>query len=363
VQVQEKKVGKITEVLYLSERYPNQAALEAEVDMWDSTVAGGYAWCPRKGQYQHLLGLTEREDALTLLTGIAMHAGSDVLHTSGDEALALSRVLEVFGDREPPPPGHSYAHLHAGLIEGVFKNYLVWRKKHENFTPLIVRLSDLDLTDVVAAVWRVLPDERVILGECKLVMRFEVDGEEFLYAMKPDLPALMGNRVGIVDVKVSCGGYLSEYWFEKHDLSNQLRGYCKGLTLLLQPLLARLGHAYVSQALVIGMYAGEKALETHTKAGKPSQITRFAPHGPLLFQPAHLEEAIWNQYTWRKIALWYQQFAQEHPKMHKLYGYAQNTGKACQGCSYRELCLAHPRGRLAKMQQKYVQRQRRFLDL
>jgi hypothetical protein len=346
----------IAEVLHLSERYPTREALEAEVDFWDATTAGWYAGCPRLAQYSHRMGLTERDEALPLVTGIAIHAGKDVLYVSGDEDLALQAAVDAFGaDRPPPPPGHRYAHLTVGFITAVFKNYLVWRQKHELFTPLVVHLDDLDLTNVVAAMWRVLPDERVILGESKLVMRFEVDGQELIYAGKPDLPVTLSKRVLVVDHKTSCGGYLSDWYFEKHVISNQLRCYCAMIATLLGRKVAG---AYIS-----GVYAGERALQERTKSGGKSSVTKFAPFGPLLFSHDQCQEALWNQYAWRELAFVHQELAAQHPNMYKRYGYPQNTGKSCQGCHYLDLCKTTPKARMGVIRQRYTQRQRQFLDL
>ncbi len=344
----------VTEELYLGD-YASREELEDACDMWDATTAGWYSWCPRMGQYSHRMGLRERDEALTLLTGNAIHAGMNILYTSGDEDLAIQAVSETFGDREAPPPSAKYAHLHTGFVENVFKNYLPWRKKHDIFKPLIVHMDEIDLTDVVAAVWRVLPDERVILGECKVIMRFDVDGEEFIYAMKPDLPILLGSDLYLMDHKVSCGGFLSDWYFEKHLVSNQLRGYCRGVENLVRK---RTAGAYIN-----GVFAGKQALDTKTKAGKPTTITKFTRFGPMLFTPAHLDEALWNQYAWRLMALAYQELAEQHPNMYKKFGYPQNTGKSCQGCHLLETCQMNPRTRMAKMRVKFVQKQRKFLDL
>ena len=348
-------IAGITEELYLGD-YASREELEADCDFWDATTAGWYAWCPRLAQYSHRLGLRERQEALTLLTGNAIHAGMNVLYSSGDEDLAVQAVSDIFGDREPLAPGGSYAHLHSGFVENVFKNYLPWRKKHDVFEPVVVHMDDLDLTDVVAAVWRILPDERVILGECKIVMRFIVDGEEFIYAMKPDLPILLGGQLYLMDHKVSCGGYLSDWYFEKHLVSNQLRGYCRGMEKLLNK---RFAGAYIN-----GIYAGDKALATKTKAGKPTTITKFTRFGPMDFSSAHLDEALWNQYAWRIMAFALEELAEQHPKMYKQFGYPQNTGKSCQGCHMLETCQMNPRTRMATMRAKFTQKkQRKFLDL
>jgi hypothetical protein len=345
----------IQEELYLGDRYATREALEAEIDFWDATTAGWYAWCPRVAQYSHRMGLSRSEEALPLVTGNAGHAGLNVLYTSDDEELALQTVVETFGERDAPPPSHAYAHLHSGFVEAVFKNYLVWRRSHDVFKPLVLHLDELDLRDVIAAVWRVLPDGKVILGESKLVMRFTIGGEEFIYAGKPDLPIVMGGRVNIMDHKWSCGGYLSDWWAEKYIIANQLRGYCKMIGNLIQQ--------QVLGAYINGIYAGEKALETRTAKGAPSKVTKFARFGPWVFRPSHLDEAIWNQFAWRKMAFVFQELAAQYPIEYRAYGYPQNTGKSCQGCQFLEVCQEQPKGRAGLLQRKYVQRQRQFLDL
>ncbi len=350
-----KGVKGIEEVLYLGDKYNTREELEEEVDMWDSTQAGWYGWCPRNAQYSHRMGLRSRDEALTLLTGQAMHAGMDVLYTTDDEDMAVEAVVHTFGDREPAPPSSSYAHLHSGFVEGIFRNYLPWRTKHDIFKPLVVHLDELCLDNVVAAMWRMLPDETVILGESKIVMRFDVGGEELIYSGKPDLPIEMGGSVYILDHKTSCGGYLSDWYFEKHIVSNQLRGYCAMIQELLQK---RVAGTYIN-----GIFAGKTALQTKTAKGAPSKTIKFTRYGPLKFSQGHLEETLWNQYAWREMAFVYQRVAEDYPKMYKKFGYPQNTGKSCQGCSYQKLCIAPPAARANLIRQDFVQARRKFLDL
>lgn len=328
--------------------FPNREALEAQVDFWDASTASWYAWCPRLAQYSHVLNLREAETGLPLLVGQAIHMGMDVLYTAADPDLALQTVIETFGDHSPLP-GAKYAHLDSGFVEGVFKNYLVWRKKNDAFQPLIVDLEDLDHSQVVAAIWRLLPDGRVVLGESKLVMEFEVDGEAFVYCGKPDLPVELNGEIIAFDHKVACGGYLSDWYFDKHVISNQLRGYCKMLSVLLGK--------HVSSALINGIWAGEKALAKDTKA------TKFMRYPLPQFSPEHLDEAIWNQYAWKQLAYIYQELGRQHPRMYQRFGYPQNTGKSCQGCSFLGLCKTDPRDRVAEMRRTFTQRRRSFLDL
>ncbi len=347
----------IKEVTYLSPEYASLEELTAAEDVvgWDHSTASQFAKCPRAGQYAVRLGLEQREEALPLLTGRAIHAGVDVLFTSGDEELAIAAVVDEFGDREPPPPGHKYGHLTSGFVENVFKNYIVWAKNHVTFKPLVLDLEELNLENVVAAMWRVLPDGKVILGESKLIMRFDIDGTPFIYSGKPDLPITMGDRTYVMDTKVSCGGYLSDWYFDQHVVSNQLRCYCL--------MIAELTGRKVDGAYINGIYAGEKALEERTKSGAKSKVTKFMPYGPLLFTESQQREAIWNQFAWREMAFAFEQLGKSFPNQYRDFGYPQNTGKSCQGCRFLPLCSATPRLRPSKMQSDYAQKRKTFLEL
>ena len=351
----------VKESLFLG-TYKSREELEKDVDFWDATTAGQYAWCPRHAMYSQEIGLVPIEEQLQLDAGNAMHAALHTLYVSGDSDLGLGMLRHVFdptGKREPPGPNHGYAHLHLGLLEVVYKNYLPWSKTHDAFKPVIIRFDELDLTDVVAAVWQVLDDGRVILGESKIVMRFDVDGEEFIYSGKPDLPIFLGGSYYIMDHKTSCGGYLSDWYFAKHQISNQLRGYCKMIEKLLSKVLAKKGIRGLAGAYINGVYAGDKA----TTADPKSKLTRFSRFGPLKFFPSHLDEAIVNQWAWRQMREVYRELAKSSPSLRK-FGWPQNTGKSCQGCPFLEkLCQVMPKARQGNMLKHFTVEKRRFLDL
>jgi hypothetical protein len=346
----------VQEELYLGQ-YASREELEREIGtFWDATTAGRYAWCPRHAQYASL-GLEPSGESLQLDAGNAIHAAMHTLYTSGDGELALHVLRQTFGeDRSLPAPSAKYSHINVGFLEVVFKNYLTWREKHDTFEPLLVHYEDLDLSQVAAAMWQVLPDGRVILGESKLVMRLDVDGDEFIYAGKPDLPILMGGGLYIMDHKTSCGGYLSQWWAEKHTISNQLRGYCRMIELVASKVLAQAGQQRVQGAIINGIYAGEKATDPKFRG------TSFSRFGPFLYRPSHLDEAIVNQWWWLKMRHLYAETADASPALRK-YGWGQNTGKACQGCPYLDLCREQPAARRGVIQTKYSRKERSFLDL
>uniref|UniRef100_A0A6M3JRV5 Putative PD-(D/E)XK nuclease superfamily protein n=1 Tax=viral metagenome TaxID=1070528 RepID=A0A6M3JRV5_9ZZZZ len=338
-------VRALKEELYLCDEFPTKASLEAEVTFWDATTASWVSKCPRHGEYAVKYAVEPPSESYILNAGKALHAALESWYVSGDTELALGELSYTWGhDRDwRLPQGHDCAHLHLGHLEVVFKNYVDWARKHDKFKPLVVRLEDLDMTDVVAAVWKLTPDNKVVLAESKLVMRFDVDGEDFLYSGRPDLPVQHSGRMYIFDHKTRPGAksWLSDYWAAQFTHSNQLRGYCAMVDKLLPGMK-------ISGALVNAVYAGENATKSTTKA------TKFARYGPYIYSPAIQQEAIKNQYYWKLMMDVYEELGY----------YPQNTGDACKYCAYTKLCEKSPRVRksLLTNQTEFVKKTWKFLD-
>lgn len=334
--------------LYLAPQFPDRAALEREIEFWDATTAQWVGDCPRRAEYAIRYNIVPKDEAIVLAAGRAIHAALAVFYATRDVTLALTLLRETFG-RDADwrlPPGHRYAHLHLGHIEIIFKNYVDFAERRDTFEPLHVTLSDLDLTDVLAAQWLIAPDGKVILGESKVVMRFDVplkDGTSasFVYAGKPDLPIRMSGSVYLMDHK-STNAYLAEYWAEQWRYSNQLRGYCAMFAKLLPSM-------QISGAMINGIHMGEKA----SLSFKETKANKFARYGPYIFQPAHLAEAIRNQYLWRQNLDWFEQQGY----------YPQHASKLCGGCPYSPLCEVSPRTRTVEIRSRYQQNSYSFLEL
>lgn len=338
----------ITELEYFSPSYPDRAAVDAAFDSWDATTANWAAQCPTRGHYAIDLGLVPKEQVHFLVAGRALHGGLCAYYSSPDKEvgrkLALDVVVAEWGDTPPLPSRHKYAHLSLGHVEVIMKNYLDYAAKRDsNFKPLTFALEDLNLQDVVAAVWRINAEGRVIFGESKIIMLFPMqraDGsiENFMYAGRPDLPVSQGGATLIMDHK-STNSYLSDWYFSQYRFSNQLRGYGK--------MIQHLTGCDISGALINGIYMGDKAASDEFKG------TRFARFGPFMYLPGHLDEAILNQYWWKKTHEWHK--AQEY--------FPQHTGKMCSGCPYVELCAATPRIRSHVARTEYRRGRTEFLDL
>lgn len=338
-------VRALKEELYLSSEYSSKAELEREVRFWDATTASWASKCPRHALYAIEHAIEPPDESYILTAGRALHSALETWYVSRDEDLALLELAGTWGKNRDwrLPQGHDQAHLHLGHLEVVFKNYLKWAKKRDDFKPLLVKLEDLDMTDVVAAVWKLTPDNKVVLAESKLVVKFAVDGDEFLYSGRPDLPVQHSGRIYAFDHKCRTGAksWLSNYWAEQFKHSNQLRGYCAMLAKLLPGMK-------ISGAIINAIYAGERAAESTTKA------TKYARYGPYNYNPTVQLEAIKNQYYWlTMLSVW------------KEFGYwPQNTGDPCKYCPYSTLCESSPRSRkgLLTNKGKYVKKTWKFLD-
>lgn len=334
----------LREEIYLTPEFPTLDDLRREVEFWDATTSQWLADCPRRGQYAIERRAVPTEETPALDAGMALHAGMAVLYSGGGDELALETVLQTWGHPRDwrLPDKHKYGHLHMGHLEVIFKNYLDWAKKHDSFKPVIMEQDQLDLTNVLAAIWLVTPEGKVVLGESKIVMRFEVetvDGPvKFVYSGRPDLPIELGGVNYILDHK-STNAYLSDYYFSQYRFSNQLRGY--------GAMISEVTRRSISGALINGIYMGSRASLSDFKGEK------FARYGPMSFLPAHLTEAIRNQYYWRQsLDFW------------RAQGYfPQHSGKLCSGCPYDKLCNASPSSRESTLQFEYTTSDREFITL
>lgn len=334
----------IKEVLYLSPPFSSREELEREVEFWDASTAQQLADCPRRGEYAIRRGLRLKEEPVFLRAGNALHAGYAALYAGMDEEASLEEVCLAWG-KDPywVPPAGKFGHLCLGFIETIFKNYVIWRRRYDNFTPIVVTLDDLNLERVVAAVWRILPNGNIVLGESKVAMEFNVTEKgsprKFIYSGKPDLPVReAGTKPLVTDFK-NTNAYLSEWYFEQYRFSNQLRGYDAINTELL-------GEPF-NGFMIRGVYMGSKAADTTFKG------VRFNTYGPQEFSPKNIQEAIQNQYEWRKALDFFEERGY----------YPQHSSKLCSNCPFERLCAASPVTREAIIQQDYQVVDRHFLEL
>lgn len=331
------------QLVYLREPFTSIEEVEKAIEIWDATTAYNVTVCPRKAEYKLRMGLQKKDSSpLYLLAGSSVHAALNAWYCGCSEEEVLAVLYATWGDGDslPRPPGDPYSHISLGFLETVLRNYMEYSRKRDTFYPLVVELDDLDLEKVVAAIWSVTDSGKVVLGESKLVMEFEIEeGVKFCYAMKPDLPVVAGGQVFVLDHKTT-SSYLSSYYFGQFRISNQLRGYCAGLSRLL--------NREVNGAIINGLYLGPKAVDSTFKG------SLFERYGPFIFTRKHQEEAIRNQYHWRKVLDYYESVGY----------YPQAVGKHCSSCEFLELCRANPLVRESVIAQDYIQgNEVKFFDL
>lgn len=303
----------------------------ASIRVWDATSAGIVGSCPRKAYYQLVERKVPAKQALFLKAGKVFHAALDLwyLGTSVEEVLEF--IASQYEESTLLPAVGQYSHLTGEFLMVVFKNYVNYAKKNDTFWPLKVKVDQLHTEKVAVAQWRLTDDNLVVLGESSVVLDLGEGEEPFYYGMKPDMPILAaGNQVFLLDTKTT-SSYIGKSYLQRYKVSNQLRAYCYGLSLLLGK--------EITGAVVNAIHLGPKAVESS------SNVTRFERYGPLLFPPSVQREAIENLRAWAETLDRYAQSGY----------YPQHTGVGCSSCDYLELCSVSPSLRQHLLQVEFVE--------
>ena len=312
----------------------------------DASTLQKIADCPRLYEVRKEFHLERKgPPSAPMVAGIALHAGLDYYYSAVErhdmvEAAAI-QVMYAEWDRfdlDRALMDMKYAHLSSDSLAQIMNNYFNhWNYEAiEIYNPMVVGFDDLDLTDVIAAKFRTTSTGQIVLGESNLIMRFDVDGKEFLLAGKPDLPMVKSDgSVWAMDHK-STSSYLSDWWAKSHEVSNKDRGYMAMLRSLL--------HVTPSGSVINAIYVGEHALNPKSKAAK---FNRYQ----FDFTPGHIDEALRNQQAWNETVKYY-----------RASGYfPQGCGYG--GCSMPDVCRRDPDDRAQVFLNDYQPSTRRFWDL
>jgi hypothetical protein len=349
----------IHEELYLGDYSSKEELEEAMGWYWSGSRMDAYGTCWRRGQHRYDDNL-ERIGATPhpFIAGGALHAGLAFYYALGGRASEVPDMEEqcikllrdeitIRGGFPEVPTDHQYAHLTPGHLEIILKYYFPWAKKHDSVKPLIVRMDQLNMENVVGAKLRYTADERVVLGESSFVMRLKVKVPwsdkpvYYIYAGIPDVPVEMSSSHYIMDHK-STGYNLSSWYFSKWRVDNTLRVYCWMTRDLLKKLEIPL-HGF----LINGITFQKPAAKYDWKG------TRFLRYGPIDFEPSQLHEAMINH----AATIQMREFIQE-----ELGGYyKQDTGQDCRRCPMAELCHTPPVVRMASVATEYQKREQGHL--
>lgn len=339
----------MNEITYFAPGFSSIEDIEEEYgEIYDATSLSKIITCPRHHQIKVEERLTEPGDSAPMVAGIAIHAALEYYYAAGHLGPEAERMaLELCRDEwnrfniDPSSVPEKHSHLTLDHLLGVLRGYFQeWNiNRIEIFEPLrITSLDDMDLSQVVGARFRLNSAGNIILGESNLIMRFEVDGDPFVLAGKPDLPVRdqMGS-LWAMDHKTTSSS-LSDWWAKKHEMSNKDRGY--------MAMLASLLGTPLRGAIINAIYVGKYALNPASRATK---FHRFS----FPFTEGHVEEAIRNQYTWIKTIKFYRDL-----------GYWPQ-GCDFGGCKQPALCKRDPATRdLVKMDPTlYIPNTRNFWDL
>jgi len=323
---------------------------EAIGGFWDATTLQKVADCPRKFFYRVKRNLEPQgPPSLPLVVGIAIHTCLEYYYslpahtrqTLEAQIASINLALATYSSFDPDIPNAptKHQHLTPEHVEEVMKHYFhYWNHQAiDIYEPIQVSLDDLDLNSLVAGRFLINNEGNVLLGESSLVMEFDVDGEPFYLAGKPDLPVRdQLGRIYAMDHK-STSGNLGDWHKKNFETSNQLRGYMG----MLRNLLGITPSDAVINALYVGKYPTSITSSTRT----------FFDRYTFDFTEEHIDEAIRNQKAWKDSI-----------------DYFEESGYWPQGCGYGgcdmpNLCCAGPADREHKIIEEYKQSSRSFWDL
>ncbi len=314
----------LTDHIFISPRFAAEVKTVDDVaeliDFYDATTLKGIAACPRMFEYAALRGLREPQGvglSRFLMAGRALHAAMDQFMIFHDADMAMAAMLDEWADTDDIPCPEWEAHLTRPHLEIGLKNYMDYATVDlVRYTPIKVKLEDIDFDQILAAKFRML-DDNVILGESSILYEVEHEGMKFPYAIKPDIIVENGSgNVFVMDHKTT-SSYLSEWKLREHRVSNQLRGYI----FVLREILHRVIHGGV----INSVYVGKSAAKIEFKG------VRFKPQ-KYLWNQEHADEAIKNQYAWIKTIGFYKD----------MNYWPQNAGELCRSCRYGKICDIEP---------------------
>lgn len=334
--------------IHLAEGFSTyEEVVEAHGPVWDATTLQKVADCPRAHEIRVEENLDRPNPTAPMIAGIAVHFGLEYYYACSEpgpaeEAIAIMMMATEWNkfEYDRALADSKWLHLTPELLGDVMRNYFnYWnRQRIEVYRPVgNLHLEDLDLSEVLAAEFYLTPNEEIILGESKLVMRFPVGDEHLVYAGKPDLPVRKQNGdIYVMDHKTT-SAYLSDYWAKSHEVSNKMRGYMAMVRSLR-------GGENLAGAVINGLYVGKHALNPGSKA------TKFERY-QFNFTPDHVDEALRNQLAWIKTI--------EH---YRKEGYFPQ-GCAYGGCSYPDVCKRDPVNRAVVKEADFVKSTRTFWGL
>ena len=242
----------LKEEWYFRHPYTCREDIEADYEIFDSSMLNKFAGCPYDYslRYEHKLhaGVPRR----AMFAGSAIHLGLDYFYTTGDEAGSIKLMREYWDDKELEKlvPIKKEAHLTGDHLERAMQYYYdQWlRERVDIYTPIDPpTLDSLNLDDVIAAKWRITDDGRVVLGESNLLMEFKIGDLTLVLAGKPDhIVQEQGGSLYIMDHKTT-GSWISNWYWRLFDADNKMKVYIA----MIYKLLGVMPRGYVINAICV----------------------------------------------------------------------------------------------------------------
>lgn len=283
-------------------------------DQIDNTMRTAWAECERKWSTRFLHHWASAVTNVHLHAGAAFASGMEAARLayflegkSSEDAIAAGwvKVIEEYGDFQPPPASKKTAHNMGGALISYFDEYPL---DTDPIRPVITRGGKPAVEFNFA-----IP----------LPIKHPETGDPILYCGRFDLLGEVNNQIYVVDEKTTQSG-IGEYWLNRYALSSQFTGYCWAANAFGYPAVG---------AIVRGIGINK---DSYKHAAIP------------LMRPAFLIEEWYNQLlvdVQGMIASWEaQRFSADYASACGAYG----------GCQYLSACQIDPSRRDAFLSVNFV---------
>ena len=283
--------------------------------VWDASSLNNFMLCPKKYEYENLLGLRGKERNPATYWGSAVHAGCEILDKAAHDGVdkeegirrALQHVMQEYGETLSASKDNARNLLTACRA-------IVWRADEYNY----------EMMQVAS-----LPN-----GEAALEVRFECPfpGTDWRFSGRIDKLAVYNGDLYVVDTKTTKSSFNDRYW-----------GYY-------EPDVQITAYTWATRH-IIGLDVKGVIIEGISTG---VNYTRFARR-PFTVDDSQVEE-------WVNDARVFLEWADSCART-KYYPRNFNSCAAKGGCSFQHICSAPPRRREFWLERDFVQQLHATLEI
>jgi hypothetical protein len=276
---------------YFKEPFTSGEEVEEAYEIVSPSRLEKFQYCPYSYSLVYEQKLQPAAKARQMLAGIAMHKALDYYYSTLDREGSFEFLSEEpWSDPEPweillweqEKKGHGFLTLDH-LADQLNRYYDHWEAATDTYPPIDPpRVEDLNMDRVIAAKFRVTPDERVVLGESSILMELPFGDLKLLIAGKPDLPIIAPDgRIYIMDHKTT-GSWISGWFWKRFEADNKMRVYCA----MVRDLLGITPNGYIINAICL-----------HANTGKDTFSGTRTRRKKWIVTPSQIEEGVKNEYA------------------------------------------------------------------